>query len=361
MYVCTGARQIMKYIELKKHINDCLNGASSFKPMYVVGGVDAYLRQSATALFKAIVDPEYADFNLSSVSYGQGVSSAIDALSLFPVFDERKVVIIPDFPSKLSEQDRGLISSYLSEPNPAAIFVIVCEELQGKSDTKDTADDGEKKSKFDSGRSVASFVKEAKLTLVDCGKLDEATVAVELEGILKEEPARSIEPRALHALVEKTLGDMSRIVCEVKKLKSYSDRVITLADVEAMVTPDLEFAIYAFAGAVSEQQPEKALEIVDTFFKQGIRGDTLISLLYGQYRKMLHAELHKNADKATLASLLGVSEGQVYHIRRVSQNYSQMRLKQTVDYLHNLQYAVRMGKRIDVTAVHDAVLTLLNI
>ena len=361
-YRHTQERQTMKYVELKKHIEDCISRGKAFEPMYVISGADAYLRQTAVAMFKGIVDPEYADFNLSIISYGQGVSSAIDALSLFPVFDERKVVIIPDFPSKISEQDKGLITSYLSEANPTAIFVIVCEEIQSKKEGKESgADADEKKTATDNGKTVASLIKEAKLTLVDCAKLDESTVAIELEGILKEDPATTIEPRALHALVEKTLGDMSRIVCEAKKLKAYSQGTITLADVEAMVAPDLEFAIFTFASAVSEQQPEKALEIVDTFFKQGIKGDTLISLLYGQYRKMLHAELHKNENNEQVASLLGISDKQLYHVKRVSKNYTQVRLKQAVDYLHNLQYAIRQGKRIDTTAVHDAVLTLLNI
>lgn len=348
----------MKYVELKKHIEECKAGVKSFEPMYVIGGADAYLRQTATALFKGIVDPEYADFNLSIISHSQGVSSAIDALSLFPVFDERKVVIIPDFPSRVSEQDRSIISRYLQESNPAAIFVIVYEEKPSKNDGKESDDEDKKK---DTGKTIASFVKEEKLTFVDCGKLDENMVAIELQDILAEAPAKKIDQRALHVLVEKTLGDMARIVSEVKKLKSYSGDVITVADVETMVAPDLEFAIYAFAGAVSERQPEQALEIVDTFFKQGIRGDTLIALLYGQYRKMLHAELHKNEDNEYVASLLGINSKQLYHVKRVSKNYTQMRLKQAVDYLHNLQYAVRSGKRIDTTAVHDAVLTLLNI
>ena len=352
----------MKYIELKKHIEDCISRGKAFEPIYVISGADAYLRQTAVAMFKGIVDPEYADFNLSMISYGQGVSSAIDALSLFPVFDERKVVVIPDFPHKISEQDKGVISAYLSAPNPSAIFVIVYEEPQTKKEGKDSSDDAEESKGGSNGtKTMASFIKEAKLTLVDCAKLDERTVAIELEGVLKEEPATTIEPRALHALIDKTLGDMSRIVCEAKKLKAYSQGTITLADVEAMVAPDLEFAIFAFASAVSEQQPEKALEIVDTFFKQGIKGDTLISLLYGQYRKMLHAELHKNEDNDRVASLLGISDKQLYHVKRVSKNYTQVRLKQAVDYLHNLQYAIRSGKRIDTTAVHDAVLTLLNI
>ena len=343
VHISTRARnefdgEKMKYVELKKHIDDALKGVTKFEPIYLIGGGDAYLRQSATAMFKGLVDPDYADFNLSIVAQGQGVSSAIDALSLYPVFDERKVVIIPDFPEKVADQDKDLIKGYLKAPNPASIFVVVGDE-----------------------KSVKDFAKEEKLAYVDCDKLDENMIAFELDTLLKEDPQKSIEPKALHALVEKTLGDMSRIVCEVKKLKSYSGDIITLQDVEVMVAPDLEFAIYELTGAVSEKQPEKALEILDVFFKQGVRGHTIITMLYGQYRKMLHAELHKATDNGQLASHLGISTGQLYHVKRVSKNYTQVRLKQAVDYLHNLQYSILIGKRLEQTAVHDAVLTLLNI
>ena len=84
-------------------------------------------------------------------------------------------------------------------------------------------------------------------------------------------------------------------------------------------------------------------------------------MLYNQYRKMLHAELHKTDDAEALASMLEISSKALYHVRRVSKNYTQMRLKQAVDYLHGLQYSILSGKRLEHTAVHDAVLTLLNI
>ena len=269
----------MKYVELERHL---------------IGGADAYLRQSACAMFKGLVSPEYADFNLSIISHGQGMSSVVDALSLYPVFDDVKVVVVPDVPDKISDQDKNLILSYVKEPNPQAILVLV-------GDTK----------------SVTDFAKEGKLTYIDCGKLDENAIAMEVDKLLSVPPKKTIEKSALRALVEKTLGDMSRIVSEVTKLRSYSGEVITYQDVELMVAPDLEFAIYELTGAVSEKQAEKALEILDV--------------------------------KA------------LYHVRRVSKNYTQMRLKQAVDYLHGLQYSILSGKRLEHTAVHDAVLTLLNI
>lgn len=325
----------MKYVELERHLQSAFEG---FSPVYVIGGADAYLRQSACAMFKGLVSPEYADFNLSIISHGQGMSSVVDALSLYPVFDDVKVVVVPDVPDKISDQDKNLILSYAKEPNPQAILVLV-------GDTK----------------SVTDFAKEGKLNYIDCGKLDENAIAIEVDKLLSVPPKKTMEKSALRALVEKTLGDMSRIVSEVTKLRSYSGEVITCQDVELMVAPDLEFAIYELTGAVSEKQAEKALEILDVFFKQGVKGHTLITMLYNQYRKMLHAELHKTDDAEALASMLEISSKALYHVRRVSKNYTQMRLKQAVDYLHGLQYSILSGKRLEHTAVHDAVLTLLNI
>lgn len=328
----------MKYIELERHLNSALNGETTFNPVYVIGGADAYLRQSACAMFKGLVSPEYADFNLSITPHAQGMSSVVDALSLYPVFDDRKVVVVPDLADKISDQDKGLILAYAKEANPQAILVLVGEN-----------------------KSATDFAKEGGFAYVDCGKLDDNSVGQMVDKLLSTPPTKTIEKPALRALIEKTLGDMSRIVTEIAKLKCYSDTVITLQDVDTMVSPDLEFAIYELTGAVSEKQADKALEILDVFFKQGVKGHTLITMLYNQYRKMLHAELHKSDDADTLASMLEISSKALYHVRRVSKNYTQMRLKQAVDYLHGLQYSILSGKRLEHTAVHDAVLTLLNI
>ena len=87
---------------------------------------------------------------------------------------------------------------------------------------------------------------------------------------------------------------------------------------------------------------------------------TALNLLYGYYRRMLHAELHKGEPDADVAASLGIKPGALYHLRRVSGKYSPARLKKCVDYLHELQFAVLTGKRSEGSAMHDAVLTLLS-
>ena len=154
---------------------------------------------------------------------------------------------------------------------------------------------------------------------------------------------------------------MSRIVSEITKLKSYSQGTITRQDVCDMVSADIDFQIYELANAVSEKNADKAIEVLDVFFKNGIRGVTIINRLYDKYRNMLHAELNKNMPNEELGKLLGMKSGAVYFLRKTSSNYSQVRLKKCVDYLHSLQCDILTGARNDVSAIHEAILQLLAI
>lgn len=326
----------MKYTELKQHINKA--NSESFAPCYVIGGDDAYLKQRALQTFKSLVIPEYADFNLSVVSQADGANEIVDALSVFPVFDEHKLVIVPDM-SKPSDVDRDILLRYLNSPNPTSILLLVFDGVEGRN----------------------LCAKYKQLQYVDCDKLDLNSIAIEVESILENPPKRTIMRQAMTSLAERTQNDMSRICTEVQKLKAYSDGEITVSDVEEMVVPNLDYAVYELTGAVSEKQADKALKVLDVFKKQGTKPYAILQLLYMQYRKMLHAELHKNDDELDLANMLGISKGALFYLKKVSKNYSQTRLKRCVDFLHQLQYDIFSGQRGDEEAVHEAVLSLLNI
>ncbi|MEE0842291.1 MAG: DNA polymerase III subunit delta [Christensenellales bacterium] len=324
----------MKYTALKSHL-DRTDG----KPLascYVVYGDDAWLRQSAVGMFRALVNPDYASFNCSSVSAADGAEVAVGMLNTFPMFDVLRVVVVPDVQEKFSDADKATYERYLASPNPEAVLVLVCEEGAEK---------------------YASFKGAEK---VDCNRLAEDEIAVLVDGMLREEPVRTMQRAALHELVSRTLSDMSRISCEVSKLKAYCDGDITRADVCEMTSAEPDVQIFQLSDAVGSGNAGRALEVLDALTGDGVRPMTVLNLLYGYYRRMLHAELHKGEPDADVAALLGIKPGALYHLRRVSGKYSQVRLKKCVDYLHELQFAVLTGKRSEGSAMHDAVLTLLS-
>lgn len=326
----------MKFTDLKEHLRAAAVGsdAGALLPCYTVYGDDAYLKQSAVRMFAKLVDPDYSSFNFSVIPFADGAEKVVETLNTFPVFDVLRVVAVTDVSDKYP--DEAVLAAYLKSPNPSSVLVLVCEEGAEKS---------------------LGF----KAEKVDCNKLDEKSLASVVGELLAEPPARKMDAAALRELSSRTLGDMSRIACEIQKLKSYSDDVITKDDVAVMTAPEPDFQIYELAEAVSKKEAEKSLTVLDAFFKDGVKPMTILSLLYAQYRKMLHVELQKGVPDAEIAALLGVKPGALYHIRRASANYSQMRLKKCVDYLHELQFSVLTGKRNEASALHEAVLTLLNI
>ena len=214
---------------------------------------------------------------------------------------------------------------------------------------------------IDCGDEIAKAFKSKKAQAVSCSRLDDVEILSEIDELCKKPPQIKIDRDAAVELISRTQGSMARIAIEIAKLKSYSNGTITKIDVCEMVSADIDFQIYELANAVSEKNAAKALEVLDVFFKNGIRGVTIINRLYDKYRNMLHAELNKGLSNDDLAKLLGMKSGAVYFLRKVSSNYSQMRLKRCVDYLHALQFDVLTGKRGDVSAIHEAILQLLVI
>ena len=100
----------MKYTALKSHL-DRTDG----KPLascYVVYGDDAWLRQSAVGMFRALVNPDYASFNCSSVSAADGAEVAVGMLNTFPMFDVLRVVVVPDVQEKFSDADKATYENF---------------------------------------------------------------------------------------------------------------------------------------------------------------------------------------------------------------------------------------------------------
>ena len=195
---------------------------------------------------------------------------------------------------------------------------------------------------------------------VDCSRLAEAEAAGIVAGMLKAEPERTMQRAALHELYTRTLGDMSRIACEIGKLKAYCDGEIKRDDVCAMTSAEPDYQIFRLSDAIGAGDKPAALRVLTALLDDGLRPMTVLNMLYAYYRRMLHAELHKDEPDAAVAALLGIKPGALYHVRRASGRYTQMKLKRCADHLHGLQYAVLTGRRSEESAMHEAVLTLIS-
>lgn len=324
----------MDFLGLKRYLADVREGRAiaPLAPCYVLCGDDAYLVREATGAFRTLLDADYADFNYAELSASDGAEALVSALNTLPMFDERRVVLVPDFGGAF---DRAALKRYLDAPNPAAVLVLVCES--GAEKLGDNA------------------------VAVTCNRLDGADLSAYVAGLLAKPPARTMDAAAGRELFLRTMRFMSRIVCEVEKLKAYCDGNITVDDVKLLVAEETEMQMYKLSDAVGAGDTSRALGVLDRLLKNSEDPVDLVNMLYKYYRRLLHISLHKDDTDAALAAAFGVNAWAVTFGRKAVARYTPVRLKKCVDYLHGVQYDVLTGKRGKDAALHETVLTLFTV
>jgi len=264
----------------------------------------------------------------------------VDALVTLPVFDERRVVLVKDLGEKSADAGLKVISEYLKNPNPSSVLVMV-----------------------HGGEPLYSLEKHAEI--VDCSKLLDSEIMGEIEAMLEIPPVRTMEEGAKRVLISYCSGDMSRIEGELSKLKSYSDGVITADDVKELVAPDLETRIYELSNALSEKNNSQAFRVLDAFIKETVKEPGLPLAIFSQlivhYRRLLQINLSKEESVDEIARLLSVKTGAVYHLKKIAKNYTQIKLKNIVEMLSDMQFKILSESVEPKFALQNIVATLMVI
>lgn len=326
----------MNWSALNNHINAVLDGSENADKVYVVYGVDDYLVYTALKQFRRLVDDEFAQFNFARFSQADGMAAVLETLNTVPVFDVRKVAVLT-LSEKCTEAELSVLKDYLASPNEGTVLAIGCP-----------AD-------------VAKSLGTKHCTTVNCAPLSEQEINEQIDALLKEPPARTMDAAARKELIERTQSSMARIVTETAKLKAFSDGNITYKDVTELVNADLDYRLYMLTDAVSVRDSARTVDILTAMLDAGTPPRVIINGLYDRFRKLLHVSLNKGATNDYFASYFGGSPNALYFIRRTLANYTQIRLKNSVDMLHRLQYDILSGKRQEDSAMHEAVLELINI
>lgn len=102
-------------------------------PLYLFTGPEQLLIRQAVELLKArLVDPAYADFNLTVLDGEEAApESLFSALETLPFFQERKLIIVKDAPyfkgtqDKLSEAQRERLEGLLDQPSADTVLVFL--------------------------------------------------------------------------------------------------------------------------------------------------------------------------------------------------------------------------------------------
>ncbi|MEA3453120.1 MAG: DNA polymerase III subunit delta [Patescibacteria group bacterium] len=98
-----------------------------------------------------------------------------------------------------------------------------------------------------------------------------------------------IESSALTLLVNSTGGDLWRMSAEIKKLIAYTeaDKIINKKDVELLVKPEIESAIFKTIDAIAAKNKKAALDLLYKHLEKGDSPFYILTMINFQFRNLL--------------------------------------------------------------------------
>ena len=318
----------MKVNLLKNSINNDL------KPVYFLVGEDAYLIDMVLDVFKEkLLDS--LDINLSIVEDGS-LKDMLTQAYMMPFMSEYRLIIAKALLSKSNDYDKTILKQYIDNPSDTSVILFVENSMDA----------------------VKTF-RSDKVEYIDCSYQDVSDCEQMLSEYAKLHSISADKP-VFKMIVEYTNRDMSRATIELSKLSHFKQGTITIADVEQLVTKDVEYAVFELSNAIGAGNSKKALNVLNTLLSTNQSPMSILSVITNYYRRMLLFSL-SDATIDELASAYKLKPFAVEKARQSAKNYTQRNLKSIVDKLEEIEYMFKKGMYTELMALNIAVYECLNI
>lgn len=324
----------MKFEELKNNLKQ------EIKSGYYLCGVDEFLLSSAYKLIIKYSNLECIDLNL--IEFKEGIIDGEDvvrALNTLPVFCNKKIVYLDLRMSKSSDIKNGkLIEEYLKSPNPTSVLVV----------------------NVGSNSTLKCF--DCKLlTMVDCDRLSFNIVSLKIKQLAQSD-GKTIDDNAIKLLNDYTLGDLAKIIVELKKLCAYigERKDIQVNDIKTLTHKSLEYQIFELTDALSKKDSKKVFDILNDMKSKKDEFRSLPAIIFSHFRRLFMVSLNPDAPKFELAQMLGVKEYAVKMTLNQINLFTKSQLKKINDLCAKIDFDLKQSNISIENAVDVIVMNILN-
>jgi len=255
------------------------------------------------------------------------------------LFGDGTVVLLKNLDAWNAAQ-KGVVTEYLADPSPDTDLVMLGEKLGAREKllaaVKKAGEVHELKQP--TGRALAKWA---------------VGHAKKLGLVLPEEVAAGIATRCA--------DDKSRVLMEVEKLSLYAQGEATMADVEALVPPNLESNIFAFVDSLAAGSPGEAVGLLEALLATGEPPLRLVFMIRRQLRLIARAKAlyTEGTPRPEVASTLKVPPFVARKLEEQARAMSEESLEAALDLVLDLERGLKGGSDLpDALQVELAVLGL---
>lgn len=260
------------------------------------------------------------------------LSEVLEDANTYSFLDDKKGVVVfhanvfEAGENKIDEDYLTKLSKYLENPNPSSVVIFICEKLDERK------------------KNVKLLKKQAKVL----------TGERNLPSLIKEQLSSfQLEEGVISLLIDRTNGQVGKIVNECQKLKLYiNDFTISLNGAKEVVMRSInedDNYIFSLTNAIVNHKTKEALQIYDDLLILNVEPLKILSLICSQFRLLYQVKMlmEEHNTKDQIASTLGIHPYRVEKAKEVLHQYSKETLLEYIHQLANLDTEMKTGK-IDI-------------
>jgi DNA polymerase-3 subunit delta len=329
-------------------------GKGKTVPAILLLGEEPYLRDACRKeLIERFVPEASRTWAVSRYSAGRGeTQAAVDQAQTMAMLSSQQVVFLEDTEAieKLGEKNRdeavAQLGAYLENPAPFTVLVLEATGLDQRMKL---------------GKMLAE-----KTLVVECGLGENVEArlgaATALAKALAKEQGAEFERGAAEDLAEFVAADLMRLKTEVEKLATFAaeKKVITRADIAAMVISEKTTTVWELADMLAARQGKKALEFLDRLLRDGEEPLPMLGAMTWMYRKQIEAsEIKGVANGWQAARALGMNPEKAELALRNARKISKARLLSGLSAFQKADDRLKRGGE-DARAVMEFLITELT-
>lgn len=306
---------------------------SRIEPCYLVSGDDYYLFDKALSMITKAMDLQLEDFNKSVFDDDNfAMQTVLNACEILPMGSNKRLVIVKNI-TKINENDKNLLENYLKNPCKSTVLLIL-----------------DFNNKFTSIQKLCEFV--------DAKRMDKSIArSIVVNDLAKR--GKQISAEAVEVLLDYCNGYLTNVMNEIDKLVFYDmhESLVTKKTVETVVNKNVEFAVFELTEALGKRNLDKALNLLSQMEKD----PSTLGLITNHFRRLFFIAISADMSNGELASLLGVKEYAILKQREQVGNFSKMQLKKIYSLLEEVDYKIKSGQMLSLTALYYLVFSIAYI
>lgn len=237
-------------------------------PLLMLHGEDLFsLERLLARIIEQVIPADARDFNLT-VLHGRDASAStiIEQLRTYPVFAERRLVLVRDL-QNLSAAELEKLMAVLHDPLPESLLVLVCDKIDGRR-------------KF-----YQEFKKRGEM--IEFRKLYENQLPAQVRE-LGRELGLTLTEGAMALFCRRVGVNLHEVHGELLKLVSYlgGGNLVDVADVAAVVSTTREETMFDFNDAVGRGERGRALQLLGSLAADGTPPLVILSMLVRHFRTL---------------------------------------------------------------------------